>query len=88
MIRFKKILYFILGFFLVPATLGMISCWLLDPANCETYVSYWGSVYLFTYLLFPFIRKIKIFQNISNKYVIFAVCYLLMVILFLMFLYP
>ena len=82
MIRFKKILYFILGFFLVPATLGMVSCWILGLANCEIYVSYWGNVYLFTYLLFPFIRKIKIFQKISNKYVIYAVCYLFMAIPF------
>ena len=84
MIRFKKILYFTLGFILIPPTLAMVSCWLLDSANCETYISYWGSVYLFTYLLYPFIRKIKIFQKISNKYVIFTVCYLFMAIPFLL----
>lgn len=49
----KKIFLFIIGFFLIPTILGSTTAYLFNLENYETYVGFWGSIYLLTYIIFP-----------------------------------
>ena len=73
----KKIFLFIIGFFLIPTIMGGITVLLFNPENQETYISFWGSIYLLIYILFPFIFRGKIKQSI-NQYAFFAIIYTLL----------
>ena len=53
----KKIFLFIIGFFLIPTILGSTTAYLFNLENYETYVGFWGSIYLLIYIIFPFILK-------------------------------
>lgn len=69
----KKIFLFIIGFFLIPTILGSATAYLYNMENYETYVGYWGSIYLLIYILFPLIYK-KIKTKI-NKYLLYCLIY-------------
>ena len=62
----KKIFLFIIGFFLIPTILGSTTAYLFNLENYETYVGFWGSIYLLIYIIFPFIFRGKIKQSILN----------------------
>ncbi len=70
----KKIFLFIIGFFLIPTILGSATAYLYDMENYETYVGYWGSIYLLLYIIFPLIYRGKIKHKI-NKYTFYALLY-------------
>lgn len=76
----KKIFLFIIGFFLIPTILGSATAYLYNPENYETYIGYWGSIYLLIYIIFPLIYQDKITQNI-NKYTLYALIYLILFLL-------
>lgn len=65
----KKIIFFIIGFFLIPTTLGYAIAYLFNPENYETYIGFWGSIYLIVYITFPLIFRGKIKQS-TNKYIL------------------
>lgn len=76
----KKIFLFIIGFFLIPTILGSATAYLHNMENYETYVGYWGSIYLLIYILFPLIYRDKIKQKI-NKYAFYVLLYSLLFVL-------
>lgn len=77
----KKIFLFIIGFFLIPTILGSTTAYLFNLENYETYVGFWGSIYLLIYIIFPFIFRGKIKQSI-NKYIFYTVIYTLLFLIF------
>ncbi len=76
----KKIFLFIIGFFLIPTILGSATAYLYNMENYETYVGYWGSIYLLVYILFPLIYRNKIKHKI-NKYTFYVLLYSLLFVL-------
>ena len=76
----KKIISFIIGFFLIPSILGSATAYLFNQENYETYISFWGSIYLVIYILFPLLYSSKIKQRI-NKYPFFAILYIVLLLL-------
>ena len=82
----KKILLFIIGFFLIPTLLGSATAYLFNPENYETYVGFWGSIYLLIYIVFPLIYRDKIKQKI-NKYTFYALLYSFLFVLTYLTLY-
>lgn len=77
----KRIIFFIIGFFLIPAILGYITAYLFNPENYETYVGFWGSIYLIVYIIFPFIFRGKI-KQFTNKYILYTLIYALLFLIF------
>lgn len=79
----KKVVYFTVGVLLVPFILGLITLWLVGSEDYETFYGFWCGVYLLIYIFFPFVYRGKIAQKIPNKYVMYAILYSVMGILFL-----
>lgn len=81
----RKIVYFIIGILVVPAVFGMATSYFFGSDDYETFVGFWGVVYLLIYLLFPLIYRGKIVQKISNRYMMYAIPYALAgIVLFLL----
>ena len=70
----KKIIFFIIGFFVVPMIMGSITAFVFTPQDYELYVGFWGSVYLLIYILFPLLYREKIKQKM-NKMAFYALIY-------------
>ena len=85
MINIKKIVYFTIGFLSVSFIFGLITAMLLKTEEYELFVEVWGIIYLLIYLLFPMIYHGKIAEKIPNKYVMFAIFYLIVFINFFCF---
>ena len=62
----KKIMFFIIGFFIVPMIMGGITAFVFNPQDYELYAGFWGSVYLLIYIIFPLLYRPKIKQKMSN----------------------
>jgi len=77
----KKIIFFIIGFFLIPTALGSATAYLFNPENYETYIGFWGSIYLIVYVTFPFIFRGKI-KQFTNKYTLYTLIYVLLFFIF------
>ncbi len=77
----KKIIFFIIGFFLIPTALSSATAYLFAPENYETYIGFWGSIYLAVYILFPLIYSGKI-KQFTNKYIFYALIYALLFFVF------
>lgn len=76
----KKIIFFIIGFFIVPMIMGGITAFVFNPQDYELYAGFWGSVYLLIYIIFPLLYRPKIKQKMSKPafYVlIYAVLFIL-----------
>ncbi|MBR4105757.1 MAG: hypothetical protein IKK52_00460 [Alphaproteobacteria bacterium] len=82
MLRFKKIVYFVLGLLVVPLLLGGVFA-LLNTTDYNTAYNFFGGTYLINYLLFPLCYKSKIKQKITNKYIAYLLLYLPFIALFL-----
>ena len=83
-IDMRKIVYFITGILVVPAVFGMATSYFFGSDDYETFVGFWGSVYLLVYLLFPLIYRGKIAQKIFNRYMMYAILYAIAGILLLL----
>ena len=77
----KKIFFFIIGFYIIPIFLGMITAYLFDLKAYDIYNNSWGKIYLLTYIFFPLIYRKKIKQSI-NKYTLYAIIYSIIFIAF------
>ena len=76
----KQIMFFIIGFFIVPIIMGGITAFVFNPQDYELYAGFWGSVYLLIYIIFPLLYRPKIKQKMSKPafYVlIYAVLFIL-----------
>ena len=62
----KKIIFFIIGFFVVPMIMGGITTIVFTPQDYELYVGFWGSVYLLIYIIFPLLYRKTIKQKMSK----------------------
>ncbi len=76
----KKIIFFIIGFFVVPMMMGGITAFIFTPQDYELFVGFWGSVYLLVYILFPLLYRPKIKQKMGKMAfytLIYAVLFLI-----------
>ena len=76
----KRIIFFIIGFFVVPLMMGGITAFMFTPQDYELFVGFWGSVYLLVYILFPLLYREKIKQKMS-KMVFYALIYVVLFII-------
>ena len=83
MINFKKIVYFILGLFVVPPAVGLpfLS---FGAKTYEDSISFFGGVYFFIYLFFPLLYRKKIQNLIPNRYRFYVILYFPFILLFLL----
>ncbi len=70
----KKIIFFIIGFFIVPMIMGGITAFVFNPQDYELYAGFWGCVYLLIYIIFPLLYRPKIKQKM-NKSAFYALVY-------------
>lgn len=79
--RLKKIVYFLVGLYLVPVIIGILLFWLLGHDDYR-YVDFWGCVYFLVYFIFPVLYRGKIREKIPNRYLFYVLLYLLFAALF------
>ena len=76
--KVRKIFYFILGWFCVPVVLSLFTLFVLD---FNKGISFWGLVYLISYILFPLLYKNNISKKFPNKYVFYGVMYIVLAVI-------
>lgn len=79
--RLKKILYFVLGWVIVPPVLAIITVWLFQIDAFKEIYGYFSLIYLLSYILFPLFYRGALQNKFPNKYAFYAVIYLTLCLL-------
>lgn len=79
--RLKKVFLFILGIVIIPVILGKFLSLIV---GCEDYqgINFFGLVFFLIYVIFPFLYRGKVKEEIPNKYLFYVLLYLPFVVLF------
>lgn len=75
MSRLKKILYFILGWQIIPLIFASINVWIWKVDEFKTFYWYFSIVYLLCYILFPLVYRESISRKIPNRYAFYGIMY-------------
>ena len=79
--RFRKIIYFILGWLFIPVILSFSTLFVFE---FKKGIGFWSLVYLISYLIFPLLYRNTIPQRFSNRYIFYGIIYLVLLIIFLL----
>lgn len=82
MIKLKKILYFIAGSIVIPFILAAFFTLVFGVNAFQRLSSFFGTVFLISYLLFPVLYKKDMPKRFPNRYVFYGVLYLGLSLLF------
>ena len=79
--RLKKAFLFILGLYIVPVFLGDVCAFIFGYSYFKDFAGYFVVVYFLVYFIFPFLYRGKIREKIPNRYLFYAMLYLLFSVL-------